>query len=187
MKKTYLSFTLMISFLFSVLFVACVSTTKPGSVEVQRKQLMLISSQEVDRSSAEAYDVLKADGKKKTLLNQNSTQLERLQIISKRLIAHTQIFREEAPQWPWEVNLMNSPELNAFCMPSGKIMFYTGIIDKLQLTDDEIAAIMGHEIAHALREHGRERMSEIYIQQFGIEALLQLGGIDSKHKSTLNK
>jgi predicted Zn-dependent protease len=105
-------------------------------------------------------------------------QVQRLRAIAQRIIPFAPPWNVRAPQWRWEVNLLNAPTINAFCMPGGKIAFYLGILRQLQLNDDEVAAIMGHEVAHALREHARERFGKTVATQAGaglVSALLGLG------------
>jgi predicted Zn-dependent protease len=137
-----------------------VQTTQPGAVGVERKQAMLLSSSQVNNSASMAYqqEMKKAAGKNS--LNRDAAQVARVRTIAQRLIPATSVFRPDAPKWAWEVNVITSADVNAWCMPGGKMAVYSGLIEKLKVTDDELAAVMGHEIAHALREHGRERASQ---------------------------
>ncbi|WP_260961055.1 M48 family metallopeptidase [Pseudomonas citri] len=151
-----------------------VNTTSGGAVGVERKQYMfsMLSSAEVNQMYAQSYQKTVGEANTQGVLDKTSNDAKRLQTISDRLIAQAPVFRPDSAQWNWEVNLIKSDELNANCGPGGKIIFYTGLMDKLKLTDAEIAAIVGHEIAHALREHGREAMSKAY----GIEMAKQGAG-----------
>jgi predicted Zn-dependent protease len=146
------------------LFSACTTTTRPGVVGVNRQQLMMASQSEVERLSAISFNEQNKKAQEKKILIASGPQYDRLINIANRLIPQTAYFRDDTQKWNWQLSLINSPVLNATCAPGGKITFYTGIIDQLKLSDDEIAAIMGHEIAHALREHGRERLSQAMAQ-----------------------
>jgi predicted Zn-dependent protease len=149
---------------FGALLAGCqsVNTTQAGTVGVDRTQRMspLVSEKQLQAGAAASYAEVLQTEKSKGHLNADPALTNRVKAIAARVIPTTSVFRPDAPGWAWEVNVIQSEELNAWCMPGGKIAFYSGIITKLQLNDDEIAAIMGHEIAHALREHGRERASE---------------------------
>lgn len=165
-----------------ILFTGCATTqtTQAGVVGVQRRQFMLLSEKQVESMSAESYlATLQEAGKNKTL-NTDAQQLQRVRTLANRLIVPTVTFRPDAASWKWEINVQDSEEVNAYCMPGGKIMVFKGLISKLKATDDELAAVMGHEIAHALREHGRERMSEVYVQQIGMFGLAALVGATAK-------
>lgn len=153
-----------------VLIAACqtVQTTQPGAVGVQRKQMMMVSEKEVELGAQEAYRQELEKARAKHALNSQTDTYQRVQKISKRLIPQTAVFRPDATQWNWEVNVQTSEEVNAYCMPGGKIMVYTGLADELKATDAELAAVIGHEIAHALREHSRERLSRAYMEQIAL-------------------
>ena len=142
---------------------ACATTTEEGTVGVQRSQLLLVSSAEMDQAAAAQYQQLIQSATPKGAVNHDPKQVERVRRIANRLIPQTAVFRKDALDWKWEVNVLTSPEVNAWCMPGGKIAVYTGLIEKLQITDDELAAVMGHEISHALREHGRERAARALV------------------------
>jgi len=156
----------------------CETTTAGGAVGADRSQLMLVSSEQMDQMSAQGYAKLKSEASAKGVLNKNQATLQRVRAIASRLEPQTRTFRPDAPGWKWEVNVIESNELNAFCMPGGKIMVYSGLINQLRLSDDEIAIVLGHEIAHALREHSREHVSQAMAAQAGIglgATLLGLG------------
>ena len=152
----------------------CATTTNSGVSGVQRKQFLMLSEKQVENMSIQAYTQSLQEATKNKKLNTNAAEVQRVRNISNRLIAQTPVFRPDAKNWKWEVNVEESDQVNAYCMPGGKIMVYTGLIDKLKTTDDELAAVIGHEISHALREHGRERMSIAAVQQVGLVGLAAL-------------
>lgn len=173
-----------------LLLTACqtVQTTHPGVVGITREQTMAVSAAEVEAASVQAYSTMVGEARRKQQLNRDPALEARVQAISRRLIAQAPVFREDARRWRWEVNVFQSKEINAFCMAGGKIGVYSGLVTSLQLTDDELAAVIGHEIAHALREHVREQMTMQYATQLpgllvgiatGSRALAQLGDMVS--------
>lgn len=157
----------------------CASTTQTGTTGVERKQLLLVSGQQIQQLSDQQHLQTLKQARKDKVLDTDKRMLRRLNRISKRIIAQVDVFRPEAKNWDWEVHTIKSDKLNAYVSPSGKIMFYTGIIKKLKLTDSEIAAIMGHEVSHALREHARERISRQMAGQMGIGILAQAAGLNA--------
>jgi predicted Zn-dependent protease len=137
-----------------------------------------VSAQQLEQAAGEQYrQMLQQASSKKALGPQEHPQVVRLRAIAQRIVPYTSECNDAARNWKWEVNLLGSQELNAFCMPGGKIAFYYGILSKLQLDDDEVAAIMGHEISHALLEHARERMGKTTATKLGIELGAALFGL----------
>ncbi|WP_332813893.1 M48 family metallopeptidase [Ramlibacter sp.] len=161
-----------------------VQTTQPGAVGVTRTQRMAISSEEIQAASAQAYQELLREAAAEGVLDRDPAQVARVRSVTARLIPATGAFRPEALRWNWETHLFDTNDINAFCMAGGKIGVYSGLLDQLQLTDAELAAVIGHEMAHALREHVREQVSAQQVQQLplailsavtGNEGLAQLG------------
>jgi predicted Zn-dependent protease len=164
-------------------FISTASTAQKEGVEVHKSRLLLLPASTVERSAGQQYGQLMRAAAQKGLLNNDAQQVERLRRIARELIPHATRFNTNAEKWRWEVNLITSKTVNAFCMPGGKIAFFSGIIDQLQLTDDEVATIMGHEIGHALLEHGRARMSEQVLKNVGISvaaAVFNLGQVSAE-------
>ena len=133
----------------------------------------LVPAAEVENSAVQQYQqMLQQAASKNALGPDGHPQVVRLRAIANKIIPHSYDWNPRARQWKWEINLIGSNQINAFCMPGGKIAFFTGILNQLSLTDDEVAMVMGHEIAHALREHARERMGKSAATQ----GLSRLGG-----------
>ena len=132
----------------------------------------IVPADQIEQAGTQQYSQLLAQARAKgALAGDGNPQLQRLRTIAARLIPVVGQWNPRAKQWKWEVNLIGSKQINAFCMPGGKIAFFTGILDQLKLTDDEIAMVMGHEMAHALREHARARMAK----NAGTGAALSIG------------
>lgn len=138
----------------------CANTTGTGSVGIERSQLLFIPTSTINKTASDQYFSLVKSAQKKGALITKGKLFDRINKISFQLIGHVGTFREDAYDWHWSVSLFKSDQVNAFCAPGGKIGIFTGIIEKLNLNDDEIAAVIGHEIAHALREHSREKISQ---------------------------
>src|ERR1044071_6826313 len=148
-----------------------VDTTKSTAVGVDRHQHMLVSSEQINASAEKAYADVLAEAKKQNALDRDAAQVQRVKTIVGRLIPQTAAFREDAPKWKWETHVLSSKEVNAWCMPGGKIAVYTGLIEKLQASDEEIA--------HALREHGREQASRAMTQQVALGVIGAVANVPS--------
>jgi predicted Zn-dependent protease len=168
----------------------------PGAALAQREGVdvgrnsgfaQLVPADDIEASAAKQYsEILMQAASKKALGGSEHPQVIRLRRIAQRLIPFTNEWNPRAKSWTWEVNLIGSKQINAFCMPGGKIVFYTGILEQLQLTDDEVAQIMGHEIAHALREHARARMGKSAATSMGAGLLSQLLGLGDVGRTVTN-
>jgi predicted Zn-dependent protease len=147
----------------------------------------LVPAEDVERSAGQQYvQMLQEANGKKALGPRDNNQVIRLRAIAAKIIPFTLEWNPRAKDWKWEVNLIGSNQINAFCMPGGKIAFYSGILDQLKLTDDETAMVMGHEIAHALREHARKRMCKNAATNIGASLFSQLFGLGAIGQTVTN-
>ena len=155
-----------------------------GSASGMRR---LVPAEALEDSAVQQYSQLLAQAKaKRALAPDNHPQLLKLRAIARQIIPYAAQWNSRAAQWRWEVNLIGSKQINAFCMPGGKIAFYTGILDQLKLTDDEIAMVMGHEMAHALREHARSRVAKSQATSIGLSLGAQLLGLGDLGNAAAN-
>ena len=156
----------------STALVACSTSTTGSIAGSNRSQLLLLPADKFNNSAAQAYMQLNSQARTQGNLITSGAEYNRVNAITRRLVSQVGYFRPDARNWAWQISLIDSNQRNAFAMPGGKMAIYTGLIRQLHLSDAEIAAILGHEIAHALREHSREKMSQ---QQLSSIAL-QIGG-----------
>jgi len=170
---------------------AASATTLPAAAQVDVGKASgvrkLVPAEELEQSAKQQYRQMLAQAlKQRSLAPQGHPQLEKLHTIGRRIIPFTAQWNKRASSWNWQVNLIGSKEINAFCMPGGKIAFYTGILDRLRLTDDEIAMVMGHEMAHALREHARARIAKSEVTNLGVTLAAQLLGLKETGAAVAN-
>lgn len=164
----------------STVAVATASLPALAQVDVGKASGMrnLVPAETLEGAATQQYSEMMAQAKaQRALAPANHPQLQRLRAIAQRLVPFAAQWNPRARDWRWEVNLIGSKQINAFCMPGGKIAFYTGILDQLQLTDDEVAMVMGHEMAHALREHARAQMAKSQATNIGLRLGAQLLGL----------
>ncbi|HEU4353857.1 MAG TPA: M48 family metallopeptidase [Burkholderiales bacterium] len=125
-----------------------------------RSQFLVVSDSQAVSESAAAYSQMMADLGKKKKIEAGTPRAQKVKEITDKLVKEAVRVRPDSAKWSWEVQVIDDPKtVNAFCMAGGKMAIYTGMWDQLKATDDEIAQVMGHEIAHALADHTRERMS----------------------------
>lgn len=149
------------------LFTGCATNSLTG-----RRQLTLVSESQAISASSQAYSQMMGTFEADNQLNNDRTSVQRVRSITSRLVAQAVQLEPRSQDWDWAVQVLDVPDqANAFCMAGGKMAIYSGLIDQLNATDDEIAAVMGHEIAHALLAHSVEKMSMSMVTNLGVQAL----------------
>jgi len=151
-----------------VLVLASACATSPTG----RRQLMLVSEQTAISASKQQYTQTMGQLSSEGKLVTDPKVLKRIDTITGRLISQAIIMRPDTKSWEWSVQVIDDPKMvNAWCMAGGRMAIYTGLIQKVDPTDDELAQVMGHEISHALANHTAERMSVAMASQLGALAV----------------
>lgn len=142
-----------------------------------RSQAALVSDEAAARQSVKAYAQLLDEARTEQVLDPDAGQTERVRTVARPLIAQAEALRPKTRTWSWEVHVIQSKTVNAWCMAGGKMAVYSGLLSQLKPTDDELAAVMGHEIAHALLSHQAEKMSRNAMQEVGVQAGVLAGAL----------
>lgn len=154
-----------------VLFTAC-ATSPTG-----RNQLMLVSPEMAIAASKNAYAQTLVPLKQQGKLDADPRASKRVRYIAGRIIAQTRHFFPQTADWQWDIRVIDQPEtINAWCMAGGKMAVYSGLLNKIHPTDDELAQVIGHEIAHAVANHTAEKMSIVLASQLGITTVAAVSG-----------
>ena len=171
--------------MLATLFAGCATSTMPGAIGVTRQQLMIVPAAAINDAAAGQYLQLSNAAGQAGKLNSDAALTGRVKGVANRLIREVAVYRPEASSWHWEVNVFEKDDLNAFCAPGGKIGVYSGLIRRLDLSDDELAAVLGHEIAHALREHSREKESQSRLSNAIVQGIANSGSRNASMNSQL--
>ncbi len=167
---------------------ACPALSQEGGVSVRKPSQLskLVPAADLEKAAAQQYEKLKQDARAKGILaGAGDPELLRVRAVAQRIMPFAAKWNPRAAEWKWEINLLRSPETNAFCMPGGKIAFYSGIVEKLKLSDDEIGIVMGHEMSHALREHSRAQVAQQTASSLGASLLSKLLGLGDTGNAVL--
>lgn len=150
-----------------IVFLSACATSPTG-----RRQLMLVSEDSAIVSSKEAYLSTVSELDQAGKIDSNRATKRRVDDITGRLIAQAIEMRSNTADWEWSVVVIDDPKMvNAWCMAGGRMAIYTGLLDQVKPTDDELAQVMGHEIAHALANHTAEKMSMQIATSVGVAAV----------------
>lgn len=172
-RQSYRAFIFTLAALaIALLASGCVTNPITG-----RSQAMIVSDQEAAKVSRQAYLQLLSAANRENALDSNQQTLRRVRGITDRVVAQAILLRPETRSWQWEVHVLKANEINAWCMAGGKMAVYTGLLEKIKPSDDELAQVMAHEISHALLSHQAEKISRVQMQRTGLQLGVLAGAI----------